>query len=217
VINLCFHGVGAPGRPLEPDEGRYWIDEPFFHAVLDEVRDRTDVSISFDDSNASDLAIGLPALRRRGLRATFFVLAGRLGQSGSLDEADVRALRDEGMTIGTHGMDHVGWRGLTPDQRRREWVEARSVLEQAVGQPVTQAAAPLGRYDRSVVRSLRHLGYARVFTSDRRPALPGAWLVPRFSVTAEDDVETVRATMLTPPGLRARALLEAKAVVKRVR
>ena len=45
--------------------------------------------ISFDDGNASDLEIGLPALLERGLTATFFVLAGRLGRPGSLDADEV--------------------------------------------------------------------------------------------------------------------------------
>ena len=217
MIGLCFHGVGTPERNLETDEGHYWIDETLFGAVLDEVRDRSDVAISFDDGNASDLVVGLPALRRRGLRASFFVLAGRLDQPGSLSREDVRTLRSEGMTVGTHGMDHVPWRGLTPVQQEREWVTARSMIEEAVRRPVSEAALPLGRYDRSVLGRLRRLGYARVHSSDRRPVLPGSWLVPRYSVTATDDVSSVRAQILTGPGARRRALLELKGVAKRVR
>jgi hypothetical protein len=26
VLNLCFHGIGAPGRALEPDEELYWLN-----------------------------------------------------------------------------------------------------------------------------------------------------------------------------------------------
>ena len=48
--------------------------------------------ISFDDGNASDVGIALPELERRGLKAVFFLLAGRLGQPGSLTEADVTAM-----------------------------------------------------------------------------------------------------------------------------
>ncbi|SDU84271.1 Polysaccharide deacetylase [Microlunatus sagamiharensis] len=217
MINLCFHGVGAPARPLETDEAGYWIEEGLFAEVLDEVRDRRDVSISFDDGNASDVEIALPALRRRGLRATFFALAGRLDEPGSLGREDLRLLRREGMAVGSHGMDHVPWRGLGPERQEREWVTARTVIEEAARHPVVEAALPLGRYDRRTLAGLRRLGYARVHSSDRRPALPGSWLVPRYSVTASDDLASVRAQILTGPAPRRRALLELKGFAKRVR
>ena len=51
----------------------------------------------------SDFVYGLPALLDRGLTATFFVVAGRLGEPGFLSENDVRTLVSAGMTIGCHG------------------------------------------------------------------------------------------------------------------
>ena len=27
LLNLCFHGIGTPQRPLEPGEDAYWISE----------------------------------------------------------------------------------------------------------------------------------------------------------------------------------------------
>src|SRR5687767_10674733 len=90
VINICFHGIGTPGRDLEPGESRYWIGVDTFHRVLDDLVTWPAVRISFDDGNASDVEIGLPGLLSRGLTADFFVLAGRLGAPGSLDEPAVK-------------------------------------------------------------------------------------------------------------------------------
>src|SRR5687768_1699714 len=106
IVNVCFHGIGTPARELEPGEDRYWIPVDVYHRVLDDVATWPSVRISFDDGNASDVEIGLPALLERGLTADFFVLAGRLGAAGSLDEAAVKELAAAGMTIGTHGMRH---------------------------------------------------------------------------------------------------------------
>ncbi|MGF1648019.1 MAG: polysaccharide deacetylase family protein, partial [Kineosporiaceae bacterium] len=119
MINVCFHGVGEPARELEPGEDRYWVTVDTFRSVLDEIATWPAVRISFDDGNASDVEHGLPALRERGLPATFFVLARRLGLPGSLTGDDLRSLRDAGMTIGSHGMDHRPWRGLPPEARER--------------------------------------------------------------------------------------------------
>ena len=65
-----------------------------------------------------------------------------------------------------------------------------------IGAPVTEAALPLGRYDRRLLGHLRRLGYTAVHTSDRRWARDGAWIQPRFSVVGSDTAGSVRATML---------------------
>ena len=195
-VNVCFHGIGEPSRELEPGEARYWVTHETYLEVLDAIVDDERVRVSFDDANASDVLLGLPALLERGLTATFFVLAGRLDHPGSLRADDVRLLSDAGMGIGTHGMDHVPWRGLAPDARRRELVEAKDVISQVIGAPVTEAALPLGRYDRRLLGHLRRVGYTAVHTSDRRWARDGAWIQPRFSVVGSDTAGSVRATML---------------------
>jgi peptidoglycan/xylan/chitin deacetylase (PgdA/CDA1 family) len=182
AINLTFHGVGEREREAEPGEDGTWLTVDSFISVLDSVMDRPEIQISFDDGNASDLVHGLPALLERGLRATFFVVAGRLGEPEFLDELGVRALADAGMTIGSHGMRHRPWRWLGDDALREELVGARKVLESVVRRPVTEAACPFGSYDRRVLASLRRSGYRRVYTSDRGTSDPEAWVQPRNSV-----------------------------------
>jgi peptidoglycan/xylan/chitin deacetylase (PgdA/CDA1 family) len=123
--------------------------------------------ITFDDGNASDVAIALPELERRGLKAIFFLLTSRLGQPGSLQEADVTTLAAAGHTIGLHGADHVDWRRLDGAGRQREWGTARQKLADLSSQPVDLAAAPFGFYDRQVVADLQSLGFKALYTSDR--------------------------------------------------
>ncbi|MEI7057896.1 polysaccharide deacetylase family protein [Nocardioides sp. CCNWLW239] len=217
VTNICFHGIGEPERELEPGEDRYWISQDAYEDILDALAGRPDVRISFDDGNRSDVTFGLPGLLTRGLSATFFVLAGRLGRPGSVDRLDIRLLRVAGMRIGTHGMDHVSWRGLDPAGVRRELIEARERITMAAGETVDEAALPLGRYDRTTLRHLRRLGYEHVYTSDRAHAVAGAWLQPRFSVTADDDGASVRSQILNGQGIARRMERQAAGLVKRLR
>ena len=77
VLNVSFHGIGAPGRELEPGEDPYWVDTERFLRILDEIATWPSVRLSFDDGNASDLRVAAPALADRGLTAQFFPLAGR--------------------------------------------------------------------------------------------------------------------------------------------
>jgi peptidoglycan/xylan/chitin deacetylase (PgdA/CDA1 family) len=216
-IVLNFHGIGAPERSVEADEKLYWISVPFFQAVLDLVRNRHDVHLTFDDGNASDVAIALPALSDRGLSASFYPIADRIGTSGSTSSADLRALRAAGMGIGSHGMRHRAWRHLDDDALREELVDARQLIADAAGHPVTEVACPFGAYDGRTIRRLRSLRYTSVFTSDRAVARRSAWLQPRFTVRNSDEVQDI-ARLLNGPGSRREDLLaSARMTVKRWR
>jgi peptidoglycan/xylan/chitin deacetylase (PgdA/CDA1 family) len=217
VVNICFHGIGNPNRELEPGEASYWVDADQYRSILDEIAGWPSVRISFDDGNDSDVRIGLPEICHRGLTATFFPLAGRLGAVGSLSAEDVGEIASHGMSVGTHGMAHRSWRGMDTVTRELELVTARQQLAEAAGQPVIEAACPLGRYDRRVLSLLRELGYRHVYTSDRRVASAGAWLQPRFSVRSHDTAETLRERILARPTMTKRVWRGAAKVRQRLR
>lgn len=215
--NICFHGIGTPGAAREPGEEQYWISRAGFLSILDELALWPGAAISFDDSNASDIEVGLDALRQRGLRATFFVIAERLNTPGSLSDADLRTLVGAGMGIGNHGMDHRPWRGLDRAGQDRELVAAREAIARAIGGPVRSAALPLGRYDRRLLARLRTLDYTHVYTSDRRIPRAGAWLQPRFSVRTGDTAATLREQVAASRALHRRLVLEATGLAKQLR
>jgi peptidoglycan/xylan/chitin deacetylase (PgdA/CDA1 family) len=217
VTNVCFHGIGTPDRVLEPGEADYWIGRDAFLGILDVLAGRPDVRISFDDGNASDVEIALPALAERGLTATFFVLAGRLDAAGSLARDHVRELGHAGMRIGTHGMHHRSWRGMSSAESHHELVEAREAIAEVAGQRIDEAALPLGMYDRRVLAQLRRHGYRRVFTSDRARASESAWLSPRHSVVSTDTAASLREAVLVEPGVAQRAERLLARTVKRLR
>ena len=142
--------------------------------------------LTFDDGNKSDVTVALPELIRRGLRAEFFVCPGRFGAPGFVDADDVRGLRDAGMSLGSHGMDHVPWRKLGEPAINREIVQAKQLLEATIRAPVETAACPFGAYDRRTLRTLRDAGFTRVYTSDRGWAGAHEWLVPRNTMCRWD-------------------------------
>jgi peptidoglycan/xylan/chitin deacetylase (PgdA/CDA1 family) len=186
-INLTFHGIGDRPRPLEAGEAAVWVSRARWLSILDSVTERHDVRITFDDGNKSDIVHALPALSERRLSATFFVVAGRLGEHGFLDRDDVRELAAAGMRIGSHGMRHRRWRGLDESALSEELIQAKAVLEELVERPVTEAACPFGAYDRRVLRTLRRNGYRCVYTSDGGTAGADKFVQARNSVRADDD------------------------------
>ncbi len=208
VHNVNFHGVGPPPRALGAGEALVWLDAERFVRTLDTLRGRDDVRISFDDGNLSDLEFALPALLEREMTATFFVCAGRLDDPQFLNPEAVLVLRAAGMTIGSHGMHHRDWRRIGDDELSDELARSRSILEDIVGAPVTEAAVPFGSYDRRVLtRARRDGGYARLFTSDGGPARRGAWLQPRTTV-GNDGVPVEALTQPAAAPVRAERALK---------
>ena len=109
------------------------------------------------------------------------------------------------------------WQRLDADTSPDEFVTAREKLAAVIGSEVDTAACPLGRYDRRSLRDLRRLGYRRVFTSDRRPARPDAWLQPRYSLRRGDTAAAVREIVLGRPSLSRRIWSAGVGLVKRWR
>ena len=218
VLNLCFHGIGVPGRELEPGEENNWVEAAQFEELLDVIVRFPSVRISFDDGNSSDAELALPALRRRNLTATFFVLSGRLGQPGSLTAADVRGLVRANMTVGSHGARHRSWRTMSARELHAELTGARQAIAAAAGQPVDQVACPFGSYDRRVLSAIRRRGFSRVYTVDGLPASSNSWLQSRYSVRATDTPADIERRARSPREKTFSAAVQlGKSVVKRWR
>lgn len=207
-IILNFHGLGAPPLPeRETGEHRYWLPPEAFEDILALVaarRDRTRVTLTFDDGNQSDIEIAATALARHGRTATFFVLADRIDTPGNLSRDDIRTLISEGHRIGSHGAAHVDWTGLNAAGRARELTAARAEIAAIAGRPVTAAAIPFGRYNAAVLEGLRREGFEEAYSSDGGAVESLAWPLPRNSVRADTDIHAIAALLDGPdPALRS--------------
>ncbi len=210
-FNLCFHGIGTPQRALEPGEDEFWLEVDQFEEMLAMIKRHPFINITIDDGNVSDIRHALPALLRRGLNATFFIVAERIDAPGALCTDEIRELVDSGMRIGTHGLAHRPWRSLRGHGLEAE-MRAAQIISEVAGAPVREAACPFGSYDRRVLRALRHHGFLRVYTVDRGRARHGAWLQPRYTVRKNDtpaDLERLAYPVRNAIGLRT--------VIKRLR
>jgi peptidoglycan/xylan/chitin deacetylase (PgdA/CDA1 family) len=192
IIN--FHGIGEPARDLEPGEAPYWLSRDQFCAVLDRIAmdaNRHCLSITFDDSNKSDLAIAVPELQARGLTATFFILTGRLGAKGSLHESDVKELFGLGMDIGSHGVAHRDMTRLSPYELDDELGRSKAVLESISRRPVDTVSIPFGRYNARVLKAVRRAGYRAAYSSDGGHTTYRHFLRSRRSIRADMSLDDV--------------------------
>jgi peptidoglycan/xylan/chitin deacetylase (PgdA/CDA1 family) len=215
-LNLTFHGLGSPPESISESEASVWVDAEDFEGTLDRVVGNGNVRLTFDDGNRSDVDVALPALLERGLTATFFVVALRIGESGYLDQEAIRDLARAGMRIGSHGFAHRDWRALNDDALMDELTVSRRRLEVVAGDSVSRAACPFGSYDRRVLAMLRRTGYERVYTSDGGWTKEGSWLQSRNTLRYSEAATTAER-LLRGPGVSDRVMLPLRQAVKRSR
>ena len=146
---------------------------------------RTGFCVTFDDGfrNAADHA--LPVLRARGLRATMFLVADRIGGTDEwdraigepplplMDDAEVRDWLAAGQEIGAHTLTHPRLTQLPPEQRRVEIFDAKAKLEDRFGVPVRHFCYPYGDQDERVRALVAEAGYEAACTVEHGVNGPG--------------------------------------------
>jgi peptidoglycan/xylan/chitin deacetylase (PgdA/CDA1 family) len=154
------------------------------------------VAITFDDGFASVVEHAVPALLERGMRATIFCVAGHLGGAndwatqpewaprlplaGAAQLAEVAAL---GFGIGSHGIEHLPLAVASGPELRREIVDSRAALEQALATPVPCFAYPYGAEPPASARPLLEGTYIAACGTRAGRARPGH---DRFSLPRVD-------------------------------
>lgn len=159
---------------------------------------RRSVAMTFDDGQSSDL-LAAEELRRRNLPAAFFITWSRLGCPSFLSRGEVVEIDRQGFTIGSHGMMHVRFAELTPQDLHDQLAGSKERLEELLGKPVTALALPYGSYNADVIAAAIAAGYRSIFTSDFALAVPGRSVLPRLTIGAGTTLQDFRALLSDGP------------------
>ncbi len=103
--------------------------------------------ISFDDGYEDGYINAFPILRSKGFVATFFVIAGRIGQPEFLNPVEMRELVAAGNEIGNHSMSHADMRIMTPERLVDETLGASAIIAGHVGVWPRSFCYPIGLTD----------------------------------------------------------------------
>ena len=151
--------------------------------------------LTFDDGGASAMYVA-DELARRGWKAHFFIITGRIGERTFLKPADIRTLRSAGHIVGTHSHTHPDiFRSLPRELMGTEWRVSRAILEALLGEPCVAASVPGGDISRVVLESAGEAGIRYLFTSEPWLAperIADTWILGRVILKAGVSAATVR-------------------------
>ena len=116
--------------------------------------------MTFDDGYASVYGGAFPVLQHYGMSATVFLTVGEkpatsphaslpsLNGRSMLNWQQIRKMHRGGIAFGAHTLTHPDLTRLSPERLAVEVRDSQSIIEDALGAPVTCFAYPYGRYDR---------------------------------------------------------------------
>jgi peptidoglycan/xylan/chitin deacetylase (PgdA/CDA1 family) len=149
--------------------------------------------LTFDDGLSSHYEAVFPALLEHGLRATFFVTTALVGSNGYVSWSQLRGMSAAGMTIGSHGRDHIDYSRVNPAIAQLELERSRLELEDALGKPTLNFAAPYGALGRSLVAAARRAGFQRIYSSNPWLAVADSAVVSRLAIYRDTDLRRFSA------------------------
>ncbi|GAA2865929.1 hypothetical protein GCM10010517_25320 [Streptosporangium fragile] len=118
---------------------------------------RTVVSLTFDDGDATHLAVAR-MLQKRGMRGTFYINTDTIGRDEKLTRGQLAAIAKGGHEIGGHTLTHVRLTQLTRSEQRPQICDDRRTLVSWGYRPTT-LAYPFGAVDNDAKAVARECGY----------------------------------------------------------
>jgi len=160
------------------------------------------VVLTFDDGYENFYENALPILEGHGYPSIVYAVASQLGQHASWLAADghvpaalmsasrLRDLAARGVEVGSHGMNHVRLRGLSPRAQLKELRDSRDQLAQILGRPVSHVCYPYGAHDLVTLHAAADAGYTTGVTCQRGAATPAYDLMalPRKAISQGDSL-----------------------------
>jgi peptidoglycan/xylan/chitin deacetylase (PgdA/CDA1 family) len=131
--------------------------------------------ITFDDGYVDNLA-ACEELQKRGMRATWFIVSGSIGEMPRwpedgrpagrlLNAGELREMQENGMEIGSHTVSHVRLPALDDVRLMQELSHSKAVLEDLLGNPVGSFAYPYGDWNTRCADAVQQAGYAAACTT----------------------------------------------------
>ncbi|WP_088158574.1 polysaccharide deacetylase family protein [Achromobacter xylosoxidans] len=158
--------------------------------------------LTFDDGYRNVHHNAMPVLSELGFTATNYFVAHQFdgGNVWDLEKGipfsalmtvnEMREWAQAGNEVGSHTLDHVHLPQMSPDEARRQIVQSKDELEQALGAPVTAFCYPYGDHGPEHRAMAREAGYDNATLTQRglAAASDDPYGLPRVTVSRSTNI-----------------------------
>lgn len=164
------------------------------------------VMITFDDGYRGIYLNAIPELRKRKMKAVFFLVSDTIGILDSkyphITEKELRDIAsDDLFSIASHTKTHANLELLSHDERLHEFSASREKLEALTGRKINFFAYPYGNYDSEIASDVQASGYEAAFiVNDRKITnIPERFRIPRIYMGTSITPEKLRDFLSSNP------------------
>lgn len=138
------------------------------------------VIITFDDGYMDNYTYAYPILKKHGMTATVFVVAGTVGginefdynagrqpKNKMADWTQLKEMAGGGMTIGAHTLRHPHLGDLNPEDVKTEITGSKMILEKELNRPVKVFCYPYGSYNETAAALVKESGFRAAVTTSQ--------------------------------------------------
>jgi peptidoglycan/xylan/chitin deacetylase (PgdA/CDA1 family) len=213
---LMYHSVndtlGDPlcVRPSEFEQQMRFLSENDFHSItLAQLEGylyhksqlpRRAVVITFDDGNKDNITVAQPILQKYHFTAAEFVPGSYIKHDGFSSE-DIGVLESSGWDIGNHTFNHRMLPELSPEEQKQELESTNKILSGILrGKKIRYFSYPVGKYNDSVIKTLKDEGFTLAFTTEHGWATSDTdpMLIPRVPVGPGTNMLVFRLKVTNP-------------------
>lgn len=145
------------------------------------------IILSFDDTDLDQYTVAYPEMKKYGFKGLFFIMTVSLGRPHYMSRDQVRALSDEGNTIGSHTWDHHNVKKYEGNDWITQLDKPTKTLEQITGKNIRYFAYPFGLWNTAAFPELKKRGFVAAFQLNEKPdhtdplycirriIVPGTW------------------------------------------
>ena len=149
------------------------------------------VALTFDDGWQRHYKNAFPILKKYGVKATFFVPTGWVGQPWVMSWEEMEEMSRAGMIFGSHSISHPHLDKLSDEELKKEVGDSKKILEEKLGKKVDYLAYPAGMYNDRVIEAVKAAGYQAALgvykIIEQGPKF--RWTIRRFH--ADDALESI--------------------------
>ncbi len=145
------------------------------------------IILSFDDTDLDQFTVAYPEMKKYGFKGLFFIMTVSLGKPHYMSRDQVRALSDDGNTIGSHTWDHHNVKKYEGNDWVTQLDKPTKTLEQITGRNIRYFAYPFGLWNTAAFPELKKRGFVAAFQLNEKPdtedplycirriIVPGSW------------------------------------------
>lgn len=145
------------------------------------------ILLSFDDTDLDQYTVAYPEMKKYGFKGMFFIMTVSLGKAHYMNRDQVRALSEDGNTIGSHTWDHHNVKKYEGNDWITQLDKPTKQLEQITGKSIKYFAYPFGLWNTAAFPELKKRGFVAAFQLNEKPdpvdplysirriIVPGTW------------------------------------------